>query len=175
MGQIDYQEEGDFKQIKQRAQEQTAFMRERFLAMQSKHMDVPEGERVPHYMDKRGNVHPYSEEYLKQTKFYHETKLWQYNALKHRMDSSDPDYLNPRDEQFLSEMKSLKQTPQDVLLLHATDAVKEVTPDQYIAQYKGHITFNKTSLKRDGNMHAYSQTYMDEQDLANYEFRKPND
>ena len=65
MGQIDYQEEGDFKQIKQRAQEQTAFMRERFLAMQSKHMDVPEGERVPHYMDKRGNVHPYSEEYLK--------------------------------------------------------------------------------------------------------------
>jgi len=72
-------------------------------------------------------------------------------------------------------MQSLKPTPQDVLLLHPDDAVKEVTPDQYIAQYKGHITFGKTSKKRDGAMHAYSQTYMDEQDLANYEFRKPNE
>jgi len=40
-------------------------MRKRFVAMQEKHMGVPEGERVPHYMDKKGNVHPYSEEYLK--------------------------------------------------------------------------------------------------------------
>lgn len=91
------------------------------------------------------------------------------------MDSSDPDYLNPRDPQFVNEMNSLKDTPQDVLLLHPAEAVKEVTPEQYISQFKGHMTFNKTSLKRDGAMHSYSQTYMDEQDLANYEFRKPNE
>lgn len=64
-GQINYNDREEFEKIKKRAQEQTDFMRKRFEAMQEKHMGVPEGERVPHYMDKKGNVHPYSEEYLK--------------------------------------------------------------------------------------------------------------
>lgn len=160
--QLDYVDDNEFKQIKKRAEEQTEFLRERFKAMQQKHMSIPEGERIPHYIDKSGNVHPYSEEYLKQTKFYHENKLWHYNALKNRMDTSHPEYFNPYDEKFLAEMNSLRETPQDMLLLHPTDAVKDVTPAQYISQYKGQITFEKTSLKRDGKMHDYSRTYMDE-------------
>lgn len=175
MDKINYNDDQEWKRIKKLAGDQTRFLREKFLAMQEKHMDVPEGERVPHYMDKNGDVHPYSEEYLKKTKFYHENKLWHYNALKHRMNRGDPDFLNPHDPDFIAEMNALKDTPQDVLLQHPADAVKEVTPDQYITQFKGDIVFNKGSLKRDGAMHAYSQTYMDEQDLANYEFRKPNE
>lgn len=126
-------------------------------------------------MDAAGNVHPYSEEYLKTTKFYHERKLRQYNVLKHRMDKSDPEYFNPHDEQFQNEMKSLKDSPKDVLELHVADAVKDLSPEDYVFQFKDHITFSKGSLKTDGGMHDYSRTYMDEQDLANYKFRKPNE
>jgi hypothetical protein len=72
-------------------------------------------------------------------------------------------------------MRGLPPMPRkvlDVLNFAAEEVVEDITIDQYLDQYKDFAPISERLVENDGEMYRYQQTFIDEKDLAQHDFRK---
>lgn len=75
-------------------------------------------------------------------------------------------------QEMMKDAPPMPRAVLNILNFDADQAIEEMTVDQYLDQYKDYAPINESLVENTGDMYRYQQTYIDEKDLAEHDFRK---
>lgn len=157
---------------------------------------MPKDLRTPHFIDKDGSIKPYPPDVIEQHRRQSEVPIPSSEPSYHQsLDKQKPKEANDKHllngKQIHPDLKEeligsnekgsvmsniqdfVKKSPlPDVLQLDVDDAIKQVKISDVLDMIKDSGSFDISMDVGYGNMHLYQRTYLDETDVAKYDFRQ---